>query len=61
MDKPCSIIFTIIIIILLTVTIIMGILGFFIRNKYTSLKEKLNPFECGFDNNPNYRFPLWLV
>merc|ERR1712243_318213 len=53
-------IFTIMITILLIVPIIMGILGFVIRTKFFNLKEKLNPFECGFDNNPNYRFPLSL-
>jgi len=35
-------------------------LGWFLGNKQKQMKEKLNPFECGFDNNPTYRFPLSL-
>merc|ERR1712243_365035 len=53
-------IFTIMITWVLIVTIIMGILGFVIRTKFFNLNEKLNPFECDFDKNPNYRFPLSL-
>ena len=38
---------------------ILGVLGWFLGNKNKQQKEKLNPFECGFDNFPSYRFPLY--
>jgi NADH-ubiquinone oxidoreductase chain 3 len=44
----------------LIIASILGILGWILGNKQKQSKEKLNPFECGFDNSPNYRFPLSL-
>jgi len=46
--------------IMLVIARVLGILGWFLGNKQKQSKEKLNPFECGFDNRPNYRFPLSL-
>merc|ERR1712090_119631 len=46
--------------IVLIISRILGFLGWFLGNKQKQMKEKLRPFECGFDNNPSYRFPLSL-
>lgn len=46
--------------IVLLISVLLGFLGWFLGNKQKQMKEKLNPFECGFDNNPTYRFPLYL-
>lgn len=37
---------------------ILRILGWLLGIKSKQQKEKLNPFECGFDNFSSYRFPL---
>merc|ERR1711921_46371 len=53
----------VIIYIIVGLFIISGVLrclGWFLGNKQKQSKEKLSPFECGFDNNPVYRFPLSL-
>ena len=52
-------ILTLLISVLFIIASILGILGWFLGNKQKQSKEKLNPFECGFDNSPNYRFPLY--
>tara|TARA_B110000196_G_C21149422_1_gene668638 strand:+ start:471 stop:680 length:210 start_codon:yes stop_codon:yes gene_type:complete len=56
-EDPFLILF-LIVFILFIIAGILGFLGWFIGNKQKQIKEKLNPFECGFDNNPSYRFPL---
>ena len=50
----------IIVFVLLTICFILGFIGWFLGNKQKQTKEKLNPFECGFDNSPIYRFPLYI-
>lgn len=49
----------IIVFILLFIAGLLGTLGWVLGNKQKQFKEKLNPFECGFDSNPVYRFPLF--
>ena len=42
------------------IAVLLRLLGWFLGNKQKQTKEKLSPFECGFDNYPSYRFPLSL-
>ena len=46
--------------VLFFLALLLSTLGWFLGNKQKQSKEKLRPFECGFDNYPSYRFPLFI-
>lgn len=58
---PFLILVRIIIAVLFIISGILRCLGWFLGNKQKQSKEKLSPFECGFDNDPVYRFPLFII